>query len=131
MDSARDFIGVAAKTLGLSLNATSADLSACAVTEEQLLARCRALRAQVRVFSDKELFSALAGRDVWAAVGTSSQAMAAARMFQSIQIVAPSSGTALSARLWVLPNKVPGVPLNVTDAAHASSVQSSLSRWGI
>lgn len=108
LDSARDFVGAAAKTLGLSFNASAADMARCGVSEERLLQRCRALRGQVRAFSNSQLFAALSGRDVWAVVGPAAEAMAVAKRYYDVRVVAPVSGTTLAAHVWTQPADLSG-----------------------
>ena len=54
-------------------------------------------------FSPVQALPALGGKDVWAAVVPAEQVVAIARRQRTIAIVAPASGTALSAMLWVSP----------------------------
>ena len=47
VDSPREFVGVALKTLGLGFNASAADLRAAGVGERELQSRVEQLRRQV------------------------------------------------------------------------------------
>lgn len=60
--------------------------------------------AQVRLFSNRDMAQALAAGDVWAAVGWSGDLVPVAQRSGNVHIVAPSSGTALWANLWVVPS---------------------------
>lgn len=107
-NSPRDFIGAAAKSLGLPYNVTPADLRVADTSEAQLLERLRALRGQCRTFSDADALAALKGRDVWAAVcPCDSAALVAARSTRLRQVV-PASGTGLFADVWVQPRRAGG-----------------------
>lgn len=111
INSPRDFIGAAAKTLGLPYNVTPAALRAAHVSEAQLTQRLRALRGQCRTFADADALAALKGRDVWAAVcPCDSAALVAARSTRLLQ-VAPASGTGLFADVWVQPRRAGGAAL--------------------
>ena len=116
LDSARDFVGAAAKSLGLAFNASVADMTRCGVSEERLQERCRALRGQVRVFSNAQLFAALSGRDVWAVVGPAAEAMAVAKRYYDVRVVAPLSGTTLAAHVWTQPADLGGAHCACTRA---------------
>eukprot|EP00892_Ulva_mutabilis_P001323 jgi/Ulvmu1/11191/UM072_0027.1 len=105
VNSPRDFIGAAAKSLGLPYNVTPDDLRAAGVSEAQLTERARALHGQCRTFSDTDTLAALKGRDVWAAVcPCDSAALVAARSTRLAQVV-PASGTGLFADVWVQPRR--------------------------
>ena len=71
MDSARDLVGAAMKSLGLGYNETPKSMARAGVTEEMLRERVAAFSAQVRVFSNTQHLAALYGGDAWAAVGNS------------------------------------------------------------
>lgn len=75
MNSTRDFVGVALKSLGLRYNSTLDDMARCSVSEEMLRERIATFRAQVRLFSDEQHLAALYGGDVWVAVGSSTDVM--------------------------------------------------------
>ena len=127
VNSPRDFIGAAAKSLGLPYNVTPDSLRAAHVSEEQLAERVRALRGQCRSFRDSDVLAALKGRDVWAAVcPCDSAALVAARSTRLTQVV-PASGTGLFADVWVQPRRAGGTPfrpLPQLPAAPARNQQS-------
>ena len=58
---------------------------------------------QVRLFSPSEARRALAAGDVWAWLGPSEELLPAAASSSNVRLVAPTSGTALWADLWVVP----------------------------
>jgi len=58
---------------------------------------------QVRLFSQSEARRALAAGDVWAWVGPSEELLPAVASSSNVRLVAPASGTALWADLWVVP----------------------------
>jgi spermidine/putrescine-binding protein len=75
MNSTRDFIGAALKSLGLRYNTTPEDMARCGVSEDMLRERVAAFRSQVRLFSDEQHLAALYGGDVWVTVGSSTDVM--------------------------------------------------------
>jgi hypothetical protein len=108
IDSSREFVGIALKTLGLSLNTTAAGLSAAGVAEGTLRRRVDELRLQAKLFSSKEHVRALGAGDVWAVVGWSGDLVSAAERSGSVEAVAPASGSALWADLWAVPARAKG-----------------------
>lgn len=108
LDSPREFVGVALKTLGLPYNCTYAQLKASHITLQQLKQRLRQLYDQVRLFSSRDLNKALSADDVWAVVGSSGDLIPLVSRSYGISLVVPVSGTALWADLWTVPAKAMG-----------------------
>lgn len=108
LDSPREFVGVALKTLGLPYNCTYTQLQNSAITLQQLQQRLQQLRNQVRLFSNREHIRALTANDVWAVVGSSHDLIPLASRSSNITIKAPVSGTALWADLWTVPAHAAG-----------------------
>ncbi len=71
-------------------------------------ARVAALRRQARLFSDRDAVRALAAGDVWVVVGWSPDLVPLAERTPSVDILAPASGTALWADVWVVPRGASG-----------------------
>ncbi|CAL8462508.1 g2041 [Coccomyxa elongata] len=103
VDSPREFVGAALKSLGARFNTRAADLASAGISEADLAERVDRLRQQVRVFSSKEHVKALGAKDVWAVVGWSGDLVQAAERSGDLVLVAPSSGTALWADMWAVP----------------------------
>jgi hypothetical protein len=108
VDSSREFVGIALKTLGVSFNTTAAGLAAAGVDAGALRRRVDELRLQARLFSGKEHVRALGAGDVWAVVGWSGDLVSAAERSSSVEALAPASGTALWADLWAVPGHARG-----------------------
>jgi spermidine/putrescine-binding protein len=58
---------------------------------------------QVRLFSDRDATRALSAGDVWAVVGWSGDLLPLRQRSTNVALVAPASGTALWADVWVVP----------------------------
>jgi putative spermidine/putrescine transport system substrate-binding protein len=95
-DSARLVIGLTLKKLGQSINA---DISAVANLPEQL----KALQQQVKFYSSTAYLQPLILGDSWIAVGWSTEVQPTVERDRRIAAVVPTSGTILSADLWVRP----------------------------
>ncbi|KAI8466668.1 MAG: hypothetical protein J3K34DRAFT_379213, partial [Monoraphidium minutum] len=115
--SSREFVGAALKTLGggggggrhaLGFNSSEADLNAAGFTRADARAAARALLGQARAFSDRDHTRTLMAGDTWAVVGTSEDLVPLAERTPSLELVAPLSGTALWADLWVVPAAAAG-----------------------
>lgn len=106
VDSPREFLGVAAKTLGLPLNASAQDMQRRGVSAAQLRERVQQLRRQVRVFSSTDHIRALGQGDVLAVVGWSEDLLSLRAT--NVAVVAPASGTPLWADLWCIPAQAAG-----------------------
>ncbi|WP_088890620.1 extracellular solute-binding protein [Leptolyngbya ohadii] len=96
-DSARAVMGLTLKKLGRSINAD--DLNAI----PQLAAELEALNRQVKFYGSTDYLQPLLIGDTWAAVGWSTEILRQAKRDRRIQAVIPSSGTILTADLWVRP----------------------------
>ena len=108
VDSPRELVGIALKTLGLGYGATPADLAGCGLQEGDLAARVRQLAAQVRVFSNVDHVRALNAGEVDVVVGWSDDLIPVAQRSNNAELAAPLSGTALWADLWTVPAAAAG-----------------------
>lgn len=108
MDSPRELIGIALKTLGLSYNADLAALQACGVSPDNLGRRVRRLIAQAKVISNKDHVRAYSAGDVDVIVGSSDDLIPLAQKSSNSAVVVPASGTALWADLWCVPRHAAG-----------------------
>lgn len=108
LDSSRELVGVALKTVGLPYNCTYSQLCKSDVSLQQLQQRLQQLRDQVRLFSSRDHTRALAANDVWAIVGSSLDLIPLASRSSNVSITAPVSGTALWADLWTVPAHASG-----------------------
>ena len=108
MDSSRELVGVALKTLGLSFNTSARDLSKCGLTEEDVIRRVDQLASQMRVFGSMDSTRAMAAGEVDVAVGWSDDMLPLAAKSNDLQAVAPASGSALWADLWCVPVNASG-----------------------
>lgn len=120
-ESPRELVGIALKTLGLPFNATAADVRRAGVSRDALRERVSALRAQARLFSNRDHVRALGTGDVDAVVGTSADLVPLAERAPTVALVAPRSGTALWADLWAVPAKAKGGHLHKGPAPTVSS----------
>lgn len=94
-DQAREVIGLTLKTLGQSYNTENpAQL-------EPLLPKLKDLHQQTKFYSSTDYLQPLILGDTWAAVGWSTDLLPILAREPQIQVVAPVSGTALWADLWV------------------------------
>ena len=108
MDSPRELIGIALKTLGLSYNADVAALQACGVSQENLGMRVRRLISQAKVISNKDHIRAYSAGDVDVIVGSSDDLIPLAQKSSNSAVVVPASGTALWADVWCVPRHAAG-----------------------
>ncbi|EIE23974.1 periplasmic binding protein-like II, partial [Coccomyxa subellipsoidea C-169] len=104
VDSPREFVGAALKTLGGGFNTGAAELASLGLSDQDLAQQVDRLRQQVRVFSSKEHIKALGAKDVWAVVGWSGDLVPAAERSGDVVLVAPASGTSLWADMWAVPS---------------------------
>ncbi|MEO0374523.1 MAG: extracellular solute-binding protein [Cyanobacteria bacterium P01_A01_bin.17] len=94
-DQAREVIGLTLKTLQQSYNAENpANL-------EALLPKLKSLDQQVKFYDSTHYLEPLIMGDAWAAVGWSADILPILKREPEIRVVAPASGTALWADLWV------------------------------
>jgi spermidine/putrescine-binding protein len=103
VDSPRELVAVALRTLGLPPGAGARQLAACGVGEAALAARVAALAAQVRVFSSVDHVRALGAGEVDVVVGWSDDLVPLAARQGGLALAAPLSGTALYADAWCVP----------------------------
>ncbi|KAI7842702.1 hypothetical protein COHA_003633 [Chlorella ohadii] len=116
IDSPRDVIGAALKTLGLGYNSSAADLRRCGLTEEDLRLRVQrfvkqasgAVCGRVRVFSSSNHVRALAAGEVDAVVGWSDDLLPLVQRTNNLEVAAPLSGTSLFADCWCIPAAAAG-----------------------
>lgn len=92
----REVIGLTLKTLGKSYN--TKDLS-----QPDLEDKLRRLHQQVKLYSSDTYIEPLILGDTWLAVGWSNELLPVMQRYRHINVVIPSSGTALWADLWVRP----------------------------
>lgn len=94
-DQAREVIGLTLKTLQQSYNLENpADLA-------ELLPKLKSLHQQAKFFDSTHYLEPLIMGDSWAAVGWSTDILPILAREPEIRVVAPASGTALWADLWV------------------------------
>jgi len=103
MDSPREIIGIALKTLGLRYNASAAEKRSCGVSADDLRRRVGRLVSQAKVISNKDHVRAYAAGDVDVIVGSSDDLITLAQRSSNSAIVIPASGTALFADVWSVP----------------------------
>lgn len=108
VDSPHEFVGMALKSLGLPFSCTAAQLAAAGMTEARLQQRVHAFWSQAKLFSSRDHVRALQAGDVWAVVGWSTDLINVAERTRHVSVVAPASGTALWADLWVAPSGAKG-----------------------
>ncbi|KAL4427727.1 hypothetical protein ABPG75_001816 [Micractinium tetrahymenae] len=108
IDSPRDVVGVAMKTLGLGFNASAAEAARCGLTEDDLRTRVQRLVKQVRVFSSSDHLRALAAGEVDVVVGWSDDILPVVQRTSNLEAAAPLSGTILFADCWCIPAAAAG-----------------------
>ncbi|GMH42374.1 hypothetical protein BSKO_10293 [Bryopsis sp. KO-2023] len=121
LDSPREFIGMAQKSLGLSYNDGILEMQAKGVSEEKLKARVKDLKAQILTFSNSDHVRALAAEDAWIAVGSSSDLLPLAGANSNLRFLVPGSGTALWSDVFVQPSQ--------TDNPDAFGTSPMLNVW--
>jgi putative spermidine/putrescine transport system substrate-binding protein len=95
-DQPREVIGLVLKSLGQSYNPTALD-------QPELKTKLTQLHQQASFYSNDNYLQPLVLGDTWVAVGSSIDLLRQARTMEAIEVVFPSSGTALWADLWVRP----------------------------
>jgi putative spermidine/putrescine transport system substrate-binding protein len=98
-DSARIVIGLVLKSLGESVNTPNPEAVA-GLTE-----RLSQLHQQVKVYSSSAYLQPLLLGDTWLAVGWSTDLWPLVKRDRRFKMVVPSSGTLLTADLWVRPSQ--------------------------
>jgi len=97
LDQPREIIGLTLKKLGYSYNNTN--LSQVPNLKKELLE----LHKQVKFYSSNNYLEPLILEDTWLAVGWSTDLLPLPKSYQQIEVIVPTSGTALWADLWVQP----------------------------
>jgi putative spermidine/putrescine transport system substrate-binding protein len=97
LDQPREVIGLTLKKLNFSYN--TQDLS----TIPNLISELKALDGQAKFYSSSHYLQPLVLKDTWAAVGWSTDILAAQNNESEIGFVIPQSGTALWSDVWVWP----------------------------
>jgi len=108
MDSPRELVGIALKTLGLSYNSSITDMRHCGVSQEDVVRRVAVLVSQARVVSNTDHVRAYSAGDVDVIVGSSDDLIPLAQKSSNSALIVPSSGTALWADLWCIPSNAAG-----------------------
>ena len=108
IDSPRELVGVALKTLGLPYRATAADLASCGITTSDLIERVRKLVGQIKVFSNVDHVRAMSAGEVDVVVGWSDDLVPLAERAATAELIVPLSGTALWADTWCIPTAAAG-----------------------
>jgi len=108
IDSPRELVGIALKTLGLGYNATTADLAACGISVSDLSVRVRRLAEQVKVFSSVDHIRAFGAGEVDVVVGWSDDLIPLSKRNNNAELAAPKSGTALWTDVWCVPARAAG-----------------------
>ena len=108
MDSPREIVGIALKTLGMSYNSNVTDMKHCGVSEDDVMRRVAALVSQARVVSNTDHIRAYSAGDVDVIVGSSDDLVSLAQKSSNSALFVPTSGTALWADLWCIPTRAAG-----------------------
>ena len=108
IDSPRELVGVALKTLGLPYRATADDLASCGITPADLTERVRKLVGQIKVFSNVDHVRAMSAGEVDVVVGWSDDLVPLADRAATAELIVPLSGTALWADTWCVPSAAAG-----------------------
>ncbi|KAK9807227.1 hypothetical protein WJX73_010860 [Symbiochloris irregularis] len=103
VDAPRELVGVALRTLGASMNASSQQLQRMGITQQRLSHQLNRLRAQIAFFSSQDHTHALLAGRVSVCVGSSGDLLPLSARSSNVSLVAPASGTALHADLWCCP----------------------------
>lgn len=117
-DNARSVIGLTLKQLGQSVN--SDNLDAIPDLQPQL----QALQQQVKFYSSTDYLQPLILGDSWIAVGWSTEVLPMVERDRRLAAVVPTSGTLLTADLWVRP-AVPSASSNSATPGTAEVVSPS------
>lgn len=110
MNSPRELVGIALKTLGLRYNSSVTEMKDCGVSTEDVRHRVSRLISQAKVVSNKDHVRAYAAGDVDVIVGSSDDLITLAQRSSNSAIIIPASGTALFADLWCVPVGAAGGP---------------------
>lgn len=126
LDSPRSVIGLTLKRLGEAFNTDSIG-NAALTAHSDLKQALRSLHTHVKLYSSSAYLQPLILGDTWLAVGWSTDILPLLRRDRRFAAVVPSSGTALTADVWVRPAR----PENTSDASEeaASHQASVLKEW--
>lgn len=111
LNNPREIIGLTLKKLGKSYN--TEDLASVPTLQQAL----DALQEQAKYYSSTSYLQPLLLDDVWVTVGWSTDVLPLTQRSRQIAAIAPESGTALSADLWVHP------------AMTSASLPAAAQRW--
>jgi putative spermidine/putrescine transport system substrate-binding protein len=100
LDHPREVIGLVLKKLGKSYNTENLDAI------PGLEAELRALNQQVKFYDSTRYLEPLIIGDTWLAVGWSDDVLPVVTRYPQLAVVAPLSGTALWADIWVKPTGI-------------------------
>ncbi|GAY60449.1 hypothetical protein CUMW_202050 [Citrus unshiu] len=110
VNSPREVIGSVLKYMGASYNSNNIDLQVAGgkISVQQNLALLAnqmliSLSIPVRLFDSTHYLKAFGIRDVWVAVGWSSDVLPAVKRMSNVAVVVPKSGASLWADLWAIP----------------------------
>jgi putative spermidine/putrescine transport system substrate-binding protein len=120
LDSPRETIGLTLKKLGQSVNTTN--LTDIGSLKGELVA----LQQQGKFYSSDAYLQPLLLGDTWAAVGWSTDVLPLLKRDRRIAAVVPTSGTILTADLWVRPT---GAPQRADNADNSSLVSQWIDFW--
>ncbi|KAL3818381.1 hypothetical protein ACJIZ3_004286 [Penstemon smallii] len=102
VDSPREIVGSVLKYMGASYNTTNID-SQVVGGKQAVLQQLELLVQQVRLFDSQHYLKALGTKDVWVAVGWSSDVLPAAKLMSNVAVIVPRSGASLWADFWAIP----------------------------
>ena len=97
LNQPREIIGLTLKKLGYSYNSDNIE------TVTNLLNELKSLHQQVKFYDDRNYLQPLILGDTWIAVGWSTDILPITERYRNISAIAPRSGTALWADMWVQP----------------------------
>lgn len=131
LDSPRTVIGLTLKRLGQSFNPALETLR----NNDELTTALADLDAQVKLYSSDAYLQSLILGDVWIAVGWSTDILPLLRRDRRFAAIVPTSGTALTADLWVRPttpgnaDETPGDSPSPASSEPESSESALLNEW--
>ncbi|KAL3819967.1 hypothetical protein ACJIZ3_005872 [Penstemon smallii] len=103
VDSPREIVGLVLKYMEASYNTTNID-SQVVGGKQAVLQQLELLVQQVRLFDSQQYYlKALGTKDVWVAVGWSSDVLPAAKLMSNVAVIVPKSGASLWADFWAIP----------------------------
>jgi spermidine/putrescine-binding protein len=108
IDSPRELVGVALKTLGLPYRATASDLISCGLSRQDLIERVKKIVGQIKVFSNVDHVRAMSAGEVDVVVGWSDDLVPLAERAATAELIVPLSGTALWSDTWCVPTAAAG-----------------------